>query len=443
MNDERIRPWHKNAYYWEYKGKPVLLLGGSDEDNLFNHPDLVMRNLDALTKCGGNYIRCTLSCRDPGNVWPFMKVDNKYDLDRFNPEFWNRLRKCLKEAYKRDIIVQIEIWDPHDFWNRGDRRPWLKSPWNPTMNLNYTSKNTHLLEEWSYHPSNKPQPFFLSPIFKDEVLLRYQEKFVTRVLEETLEFPNVLYCIDNETRAPPEWTLYWAKFISERARAYGVKIQLTEMWDPWDLRHELHSVTYTHPEFFTFTEVSQNNWQRGKTHYERLLWFRKILVKYGRPRPMNNVKIYGAPMPRHSAIPELNLDRFWKCIFAGCASARFHRPPTGIGLNEVAQRAIKVARAFTSSFDIFHCEPRPDLIFDSKPEAYCLAKPDEVYALYFPQGGKVRMRISDYSRSLEVMWFNPEKIAFTIKEVLQMKNGTVNIKAPSESLWLALLLLHS
>lgn len=79
------------------------------------------------------------------------------------------------------------------------------------------------------------------------------------------------------------------------AREHGAEIQLTEMWDPWDLRHELHGVTYKHPELFSFTEVSQNNWNSGRIHYERLVWFRDTLRRCGGPRPMNNVKIYGAP----------------------------------------------------------------------------------------------------------------------------------------------------
>ncbi|MCD6510495.1 MAG: hypothetical protein J7L11_08940 [Thermoprotei archaeon] len=439
MSEERIKPWPENPYYWEYDGKPMLLLGGSDEDNLFNHPDLMAHNLDALVKHGGNYIRCTLSCRDLGNVWPFMKVNGKYDLSKFNPEFWSRLKRCLKEACKRDIIVQIEIWDPHDFWDRGQNRIWSISPWNPAMNLNYTSVDTRLKEHWDQHPSRKPQPFFLSPIHKDEVLLEYQERFVTKVLDETVEFPNVLYCLDNETRAPSEWTLYWAEFMRREAKERGVEIQLTEMWDPWDLTHELHSVTYKHPELFTYTEVSQNNWQRGRTHYERLLWFREIIKKHNGPRPMNNVKIYGAPMPRQPAIPELNLDRFWKCIFAGCASARFHRPPTGIGLSEEAQKAIRASRVFTSSFDIFHCEPRPDLVKNLGCEVYCLARPSEVYALYFPRGGKTELKVEGYSGGLKVRWFNPERATFTAQETLQATKDIVEIRAPSERTWLVII----
>src|SRR5690625_6899457 len=38
--EDAIRPYEENHLYWQYKGEPVLLLGASDEDNLFNHPDI-------------------------------------------------------------------------------------------------------------------------------------------------------------------------------------------------------------------------------------------------------------------------------------------------------------------------------------------------------------------------------------------------------------------
>ena len=34
-----LRPWPENPWYWSYHGKPVLLLGGSDDDNLFQWPE--------------------------------------------------------------------------------------------------------------------------------------------------------------------------------------------------------------------------------------------------------------------------------------------------------------------------------------------------------------------------------------------------------------------
>jgi len=50
-----IKIYDENSYYFAYNDKPVLLLGGSDEDNLFNFPDMMI-NLDALHAAGGNYI---------------------------------------------------------------------------------------------------------------------------------------------------------------------------------------------------------------------------------------------------------------------------------------------------------------------------------------------------------------------------------------------------
>ena len=74
----RIRPYEKNPYFWQYKGEPVLLIGGSAHDNLFNHPDVgpdgLESHLDLLVECGGNYVRNTMSSRDEGNPWPFAQI---------------------------------------------------------------------------------------------------------------------------------------------------------------------------------------------------------------------------------------------------------------------------------------------------------------------------------------------------------------------------------
>jgi len=34
-NADRIKPYAKNPRYWQYQGKPVMLLGGSKTDHLF------------------------------------------------------------------------------------------------------------------------------------------------------------------------------------------------------------------------------------------------------------------------------------------------------------------------------------------------------------------------------------------------------------------------
>ena len=34
-SEDRIQPYSKNPRYWQYKGKPVMLLGGSETDHIF------------------------------------------------------------------------------------------------------------------------------------------------------------------------------------------------------------------------------------------------------------------------------------------------------------------------------------------------------------------------------------------------------------------------
>jgi hypothetical protein len=128
-----IAIYEPNPFYWEIDGVPMLLLGGSVEDNLFQIPDLI-EQLDQLAACGGNYVRNTMSSRDSGNVWPFGKSGDCYDLNTWNEEYWRRFSTFLQATAERGIIVQIEVWDRFDFY----REPWLENPFNPQLNCNYT-----------------------------------------------------------------------------------------------------------------------------------------------------------------------------------------------------------------------------------------------------------------------------------------------------------------
>ncbi|MGH7129298.1 MAG: hypothetical protein ACREIV_12070, partial [Planctomycetaceae bacterium] len=60
----RIRPWPEDPRYWQYEGRPILLAGGSDDDNLFQWPkDRLVPHLDAMQQVGANYVRNTMSDR--------------------------------------------------------------------------------------------------------------------------------------------------------------------------------------------------------------------------------------------------------------------------------------------------------------------------------------------------------------------------------------------
>ena len=57
-----IQPWAEDARYWQYRDEPVMLLGASDDDSLFQWPSPRLEaHLDALQSAGANYIRNTMS----------------------------------------------------------------------------------------------------------------------------------------------------------------------------------------------------------------------------------------------------------------------------------------------------------------------------------------------------------------------------------------------
>jgi hypothetical protein len=378
-NPDRIQPYLQNPYYWQYEGRPILLRGGSDEDNPFQWTGRRLTDhLDLLVSVGGNYIRNTMSDRDEGNVYAFQRdEEDRYDLRKWNGEYWDRLRFFLEETQSRGIIVQLTLWDQHD--HSGGL--WRSHPWNPDNNVNYGSEEARTRNEfYDAVKQNRPE------------ILQHQNRFIEKLASITLEYNHVLYNINNEGWAGVEWENYWAAFMHRQASERGKQIHVTSMsMRPFITVRQV----LTYPELYSFVEISQNNQDsmggRGHAHWENIMNWRAKLAS--RPMPMNNEKIYGAGDGSNYSAGEGKeaVRRFWRNIFAGCASSRFHRPTDrgwGIGLGELAQTQLKAMNLLLKELDVFSCSPHNDLLtpLDISSEAYCLADIGKQYAIYFPDG---------------------------------------------------------
>ena len=436
MKKENIQIYPANPRYWEYKGEPTLLIGGSVEDNLFQIPTL-KAHLELLKSVGGNYVRSTMSWVDEGDVPPFKKVGDLYDLNQWNDGFWERFRNFITLTHELDIIVQIEVWATFNYY----REPWDANPFNPKNNSNYTIEETGLPTVVKSHPVATENNFFWSvPKERNQqIVLKYQEKFVDKLLSETLQYGHVLYCMDNETAVTPAWGEYWATYIQKQAAAAGRTVETTEMWDPWDLSDEKHKATFDHPETYSFCDISQNNHQKRQRHWDNA---QKIRAELSPIRPINNIKIYGADGGRFGSTQD-GLERFWRNIFGGFASARFHRPDSGVGLNETAQAHIKSMRILTDKMDIFTCEPHNDLLSNrAENGAYTIANPGREYAVYFPNGGSVDINLSTSekadTKTVTVRWLNIGKSEWTQEEEIPF-NDSITLSAPTEDHWAVLI----
>lgn len=404
-----LAPWAENPWYWSYRGAPVLLLGGSDDDNLFQWPENeLIAQLDRLAAAGGNVIRNTMSDRkDKGfEVYPFqVEADGKYDLTKWNDEYWNRFERMLRETEKRGIIVQIEVWDRFDYTDSGGADRWQIHPYNPKNNVNYSYEESGFAERYPDHPGTNRQPFFFTTPGQrnNTVVLQFQQRFVEKMLEQTLRRGNVLYCMDNETSGEEAWGKYWAGFIRERAAAQGKTVFVTEMWDNWNLQDDVHKRTFDHPELYDFVDVSQNNHNSGEKHWDAFLNAREYLSSS--PRPMNTIKTYGADGNKFGHTDQDGIERFWRHLIAGAAAVRFHRPDSGLGLNDKAVAAMRAARKLESRVPLWTLKPANSLLSDRDPnEAYLAANVGAAYAIYFPAGGQVTIDLASVKGALTVYW---------------------------------------
>ena len=436
---EPLRVWEENPSYWSYDGRPVLLLGGSDDDNLFQWPEAdLVAQLDRLAEAGGNVIRNTMSDRpDKGfEVYPFRRLaSGRYDLGEWNDEYWQRFERMLRETQQRDVIVQIEIWDRFDYTDQRDSNRWQKHPYNPRNNVNYTYDESGFAKRYPDHPGRNKQPFFFTTLRQrhNQVVLRYQQRFVDKLLEHALKYDHVLYCMDNETNGEEAWGRYWAEFVKRRAAESDKQVCVTEMWDDWDLTAERHKRTFDHPELYDFVDVSQNNHNKGQKHWDNFLHVRQYLSAH--PRPMNTTKTYGASGNKFGHTDQDGIERFWRHLLAGAASVRFHRPDSGLGLNDKAVAGVRAARLLEEMIPLWSVDPANELLSErGDNEAYVAADRGTAYAVYFPAGGSVRLDVSDASGPLRAQWINVDAGRLGPQQRLTDKE-TVTLAPPSKENW--------
>lgn len=427
---DRIQPWKENPRYWQYNNKPMLLLGASNHDNLFQWTeDMLIPHLDSMQKVGANYVRNIMSESEKDyEVFPYRITENgKYDLKQWNNEFWQRFEYFLKETHKRKIIVQIEVWDRFDY----SRENWQFSPVNPKNNVNYTYKESGFEKEYPLHPGFNKQPFFFTTPQQqnNKILLKYQNEFVDKILSISLKYNHVLYCIDNESGAEEQWASYWAKFISQKAKEQGNNICVTQMWDNGNLNSDEQKRTFDHPEIYSYCDVSQNNHKRGDVLWDNFQWVRNYIST--QPRPLNTVKTYGADGGPHGNTKD-GIERWWLHVLGGAASARFHRPPAGLGLSELSMSSIKAVREIEKVVKLWELKPGNELLTDrDENEAYLTSKSAEVYLVFFPEGGEVGLNLSDINSDFILKWMDIRKGEW-ISEIKIKGGKIVQLKAPTE-----------
>jgi hypothetical protein len=199
-----IRLDKQNPHYFEYKGKPIILItSGEHYGSVINVAFDYDKYLSALQKDGLNYTRIfggsyvevpgksfgirenTLAPLAGKFVAPWTRSSqpgyagggNRFDLNRWNPKYFRRLRSFLADAEKRGIVVEITLFSSQ----YGDAQ-WAFSPFNTRNNANHTDavgwKKINTLDNGN--------------------LVAYQERYTRKLVHEANPYPNVIFEIQNE-----------------------------------------------------------------------------------------------------------------------------------------------------------------------------------------------------------------------------------------------------
>jgi hypothetical protein len=199
-----IRLHPKNPHYFEFRGKAIALITSGEHygaviNGAFDYrrylAALSADGLNATRLFGGSYVeipgqsfgirRNDLAPEAGRFVAPWARASapgyegggNRFDLEQWNAEFFERYRDFLSEAAKRAIVVEITLFSSHY-----QEAHWKVSPFNPANNVNGTDaidwKKLHTVENGN--------------------ILAWQERYARKLVREANGFDNVIFEIQNE-----------------------------------------------------------------------------------------------------------------------------------------------------------------------------------------------------------------------------------------------------
>ena len=184
-----------------FRGKPLVLISASEHyGSVINRPFDFEKYLDDAAAHRMTMTRTFLfyrelqSARNPSSpckpespdfIPPYVRsgpglaLDGEplYDLDRWNPEYFDRLHRFLDAASKRGIVVELTV-----FSNTYANEIWALNPLRKENNKQHVGN-----VEWADYNS-----------LKDQELVSRQKAFARKVIDETGGYDNVYYEVDNE-----------------------------------------------------------------------------------------------------------------------------------------------------------------------------------------------------------------------------------------------------
>ncbi len=199
-----IRLDPQNPHYFRYDGKTIALVTSGEHYGSVLNPDfnyhvyldtLKADGLNFTRIFGGSYVEVpgtsfgikhnTLAPAPGRALLPWARSSepgyagggNRFDLDKWDAEYFRRLHDFLSEAERHGIVVEISL-----FSSQYGEPQWTLSPFHAANNVNHT-------EVSDYKKVNT---------LDNGNVLGHQERYVRKMVHEANTFPNVIFETQNE-----------------------------------------------------------------------------------------------------------------------------------------------------------------------------------------------------------------------------------------------------
>jgi len=379
----------QNPHYFLFRGRPTVLITSTEHYGAVLNADfyypIYLNELKAhgfnLTRLfSGVYVenfgafkiaRNTLAPAPMRFLCPWARSTqpgyagggNKFDLRKWDPAYFNRLKDFVAQAGKRGIVVEMVLFCPY----YGDSQ-WDLSPIKASNNIQGIGDL----------PRTKALTLHNGP------LLAIQDAMVRKIVTELRNFDNVYYEICNEPYfggVTIPWQNHIAETIKSTEAAFPVKHLIAQ-----NISNGSKKIENPNPlvSIFNF-------------HYSRPP--KSVAMNYGLNRVISDDETGfrgtgNSPYRREG----------WDFILAGGAvydnldysytvgheNGTFKFPPTQPGGGgHTLQAQLSILKKFIDSFDFVHMHPDHSDIkaVGNAAKIYALAQPGKAYAVYVDGGG--------------------------------------------------------
>ncbi|HSM49044.1 MAG TPA: hypothetical protein VK872_14590 [Draconibacterium sp.] len=401
----------QNPHYFLFKGKPTILITSAEHYGAVLNADFDYKKyLQTLRDEGMNYTRIfvgsyaevpesfgiqnnSLAPAVGSFIAPWKRVDEpglfkgekKFDLNEWNPAFFERLNDFISLADKLGIVVEVTF-----FCSTYQDFIWERNPFNPGNNINNIPMN---LERQK------------SNTIANGILTVFQQKLVQKLVKELNGFDNIFYEIQNEPWSddpqkvmrllktldpePEKGSWYkWAEMASPASLEWQKLMAKTVVETEAQLPKK-HIIAQNYTNFMHSLDVVDPNISILNFHYA---WPEAVWLNYGWNRPVSFDESGFA-----GSSDSTYLRQAWQFIMAGGAVFNnldysfYVGKEDGIGTNKapgggssMLRKQLAFLKGFIESLDFVQMKPDFSTVVHAPGmQVQAISQPGFQYAIAF------------------------------------------------------------